>query len=252
MRTGVLKDKTVGKTVNEKYICAWKNIEGETTCGGSFAHEATDKAGFCSTGDGEHNTQICIFTPDGKLLDVMAGYQTPADLAAELNWVWKELAPIAGNEKIKDDVKKGMLQRTIDSRLTKTTNHTTMMDQKYVREHILDSWTQFSVEELVKGRGFGDHFFGRYGEKAMPGEGIGNVPDHTQSSLDTQRMNEISADALRLKKQWNLAGEKLRREIKTKLVELETEYEGLKSKSKNASTGMVRKGRPEVTVEKKD
>lgn len=249
MRTGVLKDKAVSKTVNEKFVAAWKNIEGETTCGGSFAHEVTDKPGFCATGDGEHNTQICVFTQDGKLLDVMAGYQTPADLAAELEWAWKELRPLAALEKSSDEVKKGMLQRAIDSRLSRTKNFCTQMDQKYLREHVLDSWTQFSVADLVKGRGFGDHFFGRYAEKSMPGEGIGNVPQHTQASLDAQRMNEISAEALRLKKQWNLAGEKLRREIKSKLVELETEYEGLKSKSKNASAGT---GRPERPVEKKD
>jgi hypothetical protein len=249
MRTGVLKDKAVSKTVNEKFVCAWKNIEGEVTCGGSYAHEVTDKPGVCMTGDGEHNTQICVFTPDGKLLDVMAGYQMPADLAAELEWAWKELRPLAALEKSSDEVKKGMLQRAIDSRLSKTKNFTTQMDQKYLREHVLDSWTQFSVEELVKGRGFGDHFFGRYGDKAMPGDGIGNVPGYTQNSLDTQKMNEISAEALRLKKQYNLAGEKLRREIKSKLVDLETEYEALKSKSRNASMGS---GKPEMPVTKKD
>src|SRR4029077_251243 len=105
MRTGVLKDKTIGKILNDKFVCAWKNIEGESTCGGSYAHEPTDKPGQCMPGDGEHNTQFCVFTPDGKLLDVLAGYQMPAYLAAELNWVTKEMAPIAASDKIKDDVK---------------------------------------------------------------------------------------------------------------------------------------------------
>ncbi len=252
MRTGVLKDKAVGKVLNEKFVCSWKNIDGESTCGSSYAHEPTDKPGACMTGDGEHNTQICVFTADGKLLDVMAGYQTPADLGAELEWAWKELRPIATNDKVADEVKKGMLQRTVDARVSKTKNFNTLIDQKYVRKHVLDPWTQFSITELVDGRGFGDHFFGRTGDKTMPGEGIGDVPEHQQKTIDQCRMDEIQAEARKLQRQWNLAGEKLRREIKGRLNELEAEYQGLKSKSQNASARTGRPAPPEVDVEKKD
>lgn len=239
MRTGVLKDKSVSKVLNEKFVCSWKNIDGESTCGSSYAHEPSDKAGTCFTGDGEHNTQICIFTADGKLLDVMAGYQTAADLAAELEWVWKEMRPIATNAKLADEVKKGMLQRVVDARVSRTRNHSTLIDQKYVRKHLLDPWTQFSVTELVDGRGFGDHFFGRSGDKVAPSGGIGEVPEHQQSSIDQRRMAEIQAEARTLQRQWNVAGEKLRREIKAKLQELDEEYQALKAKTEKVTTGLV-------------
>lgn len=252
MRTGVLKDKNVASTLNGKFVCAWKNIDGETTCGGSFAHELTDKPGFCQPGDGEHNTQLCVFTPDGRLLDVMAGYQTPADLKAELEWAIKEMAPIAMNDKIKGDVKKQCLQRTIGARMGSIKNFNTLSDQKYLNNHVLDNWTEFSVKELIDGRGFGDHFFGRSGEKAAPSEGIGHVPERTQSSLDSQRMSEITAEAVKLRRQWNLAGEKLRREIKSQLVDLDTEYETLKARQQDASSGMRGTGSPVKSPEPKN
>lgn len=251
MRTGVLKDRNVAKSLNSKYICAWKNIDGESTCGGSFAHELADKPGTCFPGDGEHNTQICIFTSDGRLLDVMAGYQTPQALQAELEWAAREMAPIAVNPKIDDDVKRQCLQRTIGARLNSKESFNTKSDQKYLHEHVLDPWTKFSVDELVKGRGFGDHFFGRSSDRSQPSEGIGNVPDRAQSSLDGTRMAEITQESLKLQRQWNIAGAKLRREIKEKQLELEAEYEKLKARSEEASTSMTRMGRPAKSPEMK-
>lgn len=235
MRTGVLKDKQVGKTLNEKFVCSWKNIEGESTCGSSYAHEPTDKPGVCSPGDGEHNTQICVFTSDGRLLDVMAGYQSPEFLKSQLEWVWKNLLPIATNEKIADDVKKQMLQRQITALSGATKCHEAQIDLKYVHNHVLDPWTKFSITELVDGRGFGDHFFGRAGDKSTPGEGIGEVPAHMKRSIESGRMSEINSEALVLKRQYGLSNEKSRRDIMEKLRGLETEYATLKAKSLNAN-----------------
>ncbi|NUN47920.1 MAG: hypothetical protein HUU15_03720 [Candidatus Brocadiae bacterium] len=237
MRTDVLKNREVQNLLKAKFVCAWKNIDGESTCGSSFAHEPADKPGQCSTGDGEHNTQICVFTPDGRLLTVMAGYQTPAELSIELDWVWDKVRPVALSEKLSDDQKATALKKMFADRIEKNPrqNHNHLFDQRYMTTHAYDHWTAFKVEDLVKGRGFGDHFFGRYGDKSMPGEGIGSVPESRMQGIDQMRLVEIKSEASQLRKRWSLAGDKARREIKGRLDELQGEYDELlaKAASKN-------------------
>jgi hypothetical protein len=242
MRTGVLKSREVADVLTEKYVCSWKNIDGEPTCGSSFAHEPSDKPGACMTGDGEHNTQLCVFTADGRLLTVMAGYQMPCDLKAELEWAWEKARPIAVNERLSEEQKKDALVKLFEKRMGGRQNHNNSIDQKYMTKHALDPWTQFNIKDLVDGRGFGDHFFGRY-DKQQPGEGIGDVPEYREKSIHQVRMEEIKVEARRLNQQYALAGERRRRELKEKLVELDAEYKELQAKCA-APAGKVREAKP--------
>jgi hypothetical protein len=244
MRTGVLKEREVARTLNKHFVCAWKNIDGEATCGGSFSHTPDEKPGECRPGDGEHNTQIAMFTPDGRLLDVMAGYQTACDLASELEFAAKKLAPIAMNAKLSLEEQKRALSREIQERRKKAQMHNAVSDLNYVEKNVLAHWTEFKVDELVKGRGFGDHFFGRY-DREMPGEGIGHVPQHQQSSIDSQRMSEILAEAKTLQRQYGMAGERRRAEIKATLASLDTEYQDLKAKCSESGGARGMKPAPE-------
>jgi hypothetical protein len=234
MRTGVLTHREVARELGKNYVCAWKNIDGEATCGGSFSHAIGDKPGECYPGDGEHNTQIAMFTPEGLLVDIMAGYQTPADLAGELHFAATKLAPIAMNARLPLESRKSAMAREIQDRKKQAQMHNAVTDLNYVEKHALIHWTEFKVDDLVKGRGFGDHFFGRYG-KSMPGGGIGNVPEHQQNSIDGQRMTEIRAEAKTLQRQYGLAGERRRAEIKATLAKLEGEYKELEVKSAEAT-----------------
>lgn len=235
MRTGVLKHPEVERVLAAKYVCSWTNIEEEATCGGSYAHEFTDKPGQCYTGDGEHNTQLAIFTPEGRLLDVMAGYQFPADLTKELTWAFAKVKPIVDRQNLSDEDRKAAIAKLYTDRLA--ANDGERHDLTYMTTHAMESWTKFSVEELVEGRGFGDHFFGRYG-KEMPGDAIGKVPEWQQANVDEQRCQVITKDARQLKKLFANATDKERTRIKEKLAALETEYNELKGKNKQAAERM--------------
>lgn len=234
MRTVVLKTDDVSRTINKKYVCAWKNIETEATCGGSYGHEINDKPGLCRTGDGEHNTQLCIFSADGRLLHAMAGYQTPEFLAGELEWAFKSLKPIADSTTYSEEAKKAQIAGAFSRRASREKDFCVSHDQRYMSKHAYTSWSEFDVTELVSGRGFGDHFFGRF-EKSMPGEALGKVPDHQQDSVDGVRLTEITSEAKKLKKDYATSGLKTRAEIKDRLLELEKEYEELKSRNQEVA-----------------
>ena len=234
MRTVVLKDTDVARTINKKFVCAWKNIEDEAICGGSYGHEITDKPGQCYPGDGEHNTQICVFSADGRLLDAMAGYQPPQVLAAELEWAHKMLKPVADHPTLSESAKKEKLAAIFSHRASREKAFNTATDLRFMSKHAYEPWTDFKADELVAGRGFGDHFFGRF-DKSMPGEALGKVPEHQQDCVDDVRLAEISAEAKKLKRQYALAGVKLRAEIKAKLLEMEEEYNELKARNENAA-----------------
>jgi len=239
MRTAVLKDNEVERELASRFVCAWKNIDGEPTCGGSYGHEPGDKPGTCMPGDGEHNTQICIFTTDGRLLDAMAGYQTPKDLAAELQWAWLQARPVALDARLTDAQKQEKLSKMFEHRVGSTRYPGTRLDLQYMQKHVLDPWDKFNVEELVGGRGFGDHFFGRF-TKEMPDGGLGHVPGGQQAVIDEQRRQQITEEARRLKAQYALAGDRRRAEIKADLQALEEEYEALKARNAEAAEQVKR------------
>jgi hypothetical protein len=99
-----LSDKRVRRILNEKFVCAWLNIKDEASAGSSFAHKPSDPAPGLLRGNGEHNNQILLLTPDGRILGALAGYIGPDDLLEELKFGLTTLAslPKAPEEKRKE------------------------------------------------------------------------------------------------------------------------------------------------------
>ena len=72
--------------LGSKFVCAFLDLNGEEAAGASFAHGPDDPAGSCLRGNGEHNVQTLVLTPEGKLLHAFAGYVDPDDLLEELTF----------------------------------------------------------------------------------------------------------------------------------------------------------------------
>lgn len=73
--------------MQERFVCVRRNLEGDPSAGESIAHEPGEEAGSCIRGNGEHNVQLLLLSPEGKLLSVLAGYTPPKDLLEELEFV---------------------------------------------------------------------------------------------------------------------------------------------------------------------
>jgi hypothetical protein len=230
MRADVLKDSDVQKALGDRFVCTWKNIENDSICGASYAHDPAEKPGFCAPGEGEHNTQACVFTSDGFLLDVMAGYQTPEALADEMKWVLDKPRAIASNASLRADDKKARISKEFESTLRHNKPNNAILDTKFMIRHAMDAWADFKADELVEGRGFGDHFFGRF-DKEMPGKALGKVPGYEQALVDEKRCDEIMEESKKLRARYADAEGRARLEIVTRLGDLEKEYKALRAKN---------------------
>jgi hypothetical protein len=86
---------SVRKILNREFVCTTVNISGDENAGISLKHRPSDPPGPCLRGNGEHNVQILMLTPKGRILNVLAGYVDPAELAEELRFaskLWKDVA----------------------------------------------------------------------------------------------------------------------------------------------------------------
>jgi hypothetical protein len=81
-----LSNDEVRQTLNDKFVCVWMNIKDDPASGSSFAHPPTDQAADLLRGVGEHNNQILMLTPDGKIINALAGYIGAEDLLEELRF----------------------------------------------------------------------------------------------------------------------------------------------------------------------
>lgn len=88
-------DTKVRKLLRTRFVCGWENTEGDKSAGASFAHAPGTPAGTCIRGNGEHNIQMLLLTPDGRLLGVLAGYIAPEDLVQELEFALSVQASLA-------------------------------------------------------------------------------------------------------------------------------------------------------------
>ena len=86
MRTVTFADQALRKLLRKDYVATFTNTEGEANAGGSFAHDPSDPAGSCIRGNGEHNVQLLMATPDGKLLNVTSGFIDAKALIEELTF----------------------------------------------------------------------------------------------------------------------------------------------------------------------
>ena len=90
-----LSSKDVQRILNAKFICVWINIKDEGSAGASFAHRPGDPAPRLLRGNGEHNNQVLLLTPQDELLSALAGYIGPDALAEELHFGLKTLSSLS-------------------------------------------------------------------------------------------------------------------------------------------------------------
>ncbi len=154
------------KTLGRHFRLAWIDLSGEESAGSSFAHSPKDAPVMCLRGNGEHNVQMLMTTPDGKLLNAVAGYASARVLLEELKLVRELDQSIDGkklfeqrkviatkHQKRLDDVENmefdGVLGQITRTRLT--------ADRKYARDHALIDARSFNTVDMV---GHAKTFFG--------------------------------------------------------------------------------------------
>lgn len=186
MRTDVLTDPKVQELLSRNFVCAWTDLRMEATAGGSWRHEPGTDAPECATADGEHNTQLCVLAADGRLLHIRAGFVGADDLARDLAWTLETLRPVAEDDALPTAKQALQLRALVDARISSSKNRNERLDAAFLRAHIGDSWETLDVSDLVDGRGFGDHFFGKH--SADPASGtLGAASPEKAAELDAQR-----------------------------------------------------------------
>lgn len=94
-----LSNAKVNRLLNDEFVCAYVNTQGDPNSGESFSHRPRDPVGPCLRGNGEHNVQMITMSPTGEIFHVLSGYVGPEELRAELQFAqatWSELAKIDG------------------------------------------------------------------------------------------------------------------------------------------------------------
>jgi hypothetical protein len=86
MRAVSLSNDEVRRVLNDQFVCVSVNIKDDPAAGMSCAHPPGDGAMDLARGLGEHNNQILMLTPNGKILNALAGYVGSADLLEELQF----------------------------------------------------------------------------------------------------------------------------------------------------------------------
>lgn len=95
MRTVSFSHAPLRRLLDSQFVCSWRNIEGDPNAGASFAHDPESNPGFCTRGNGNHNIQFLIMTPDERLVHAVSGFISGTDLQKELNWAretWKQVS----------------------------------------------------------------------------------------------------------------------------------------------------------------
>ena len=193
-----LSNQAVQKLLAREFVSAWVNTEGDDAAGSSFAHAPSDAPGSCIRGNGRANLQILALTPDGRIFHAMAGYVSPTDLSAELQWAletWKQMqkAPTLESAMVaerardyktsgpKPTPRKGLVagsegrdvfQDHIERGVTR--------DATFVEQHPLMPIADFRTSMLGRG---GATFFGS-SRGTKPGETIGNADRKPGAELD--------------------------------------------------------------------
>ena len=152
--------------LNKRFTCTWINTEGDPNAGASFAHAPKDPAPTCIRGNGEHNIQILVMTPEREIFHVLAGYIEPDDLRRERNFALKLFKRLAKCEKSEradrvtsayEDRIKELKNEKFDGPLGKWERRRARDDYRFVAKHPLLAVDKFYPEMLV---GNGKSFFG--------------------------------------------------------------------------------------------
>ncbi len=86
MRTVSFSEPQVQDLLNNQFVCAFTNTQGDPTAGGSIDHRPKDPAGDCVRGNGKQNVQTLFLTPAGEIFHVATGFLSERDLLAEIQF----------------------------------------------------------------------------------------------------------------------------------------------------------------------
>jgi len=126
------------------------NIKDDPAAGSSLAHPPTDQAKDMLRGLGEHNNQILMTTPDGKIINALAGYIGPGDLVEEIQFAVVRLGALG---KGSEASKKTMLAKA-------HWQFAEELDKRQAPEHLRSAAEFFGkVKRVGPKRGVDDHQF---------------------------------------------------------------------------------------------
>ncbi len=204
-----LSNAKVNRLLNDEFVCAYINTQGDPNSGESFSHRPRDPVGPCLRGNGEHNVQMITMSPAGEIFHVLSGYVGPEELLAELQFAqatWRELAKlddvaarkkllIAAHEKFARELEdrrfdedetplaagaagfRNMQKRLqpafgpeMQSLMAGFTGQRAALDHAFVMKHPLLSYQDYRSEDLV---GNAKSFFGSTGFSASGSDGSG-------------------------------------------------------------------------------
>lgn len=180
MRAVTLSDSKVARLLSDKFVCAWEDTSGDPNAGGSFAHGPKDPAPQCIRGNGEHNLQTLVLTPQGEIVNVLAGYVPPDEMLEELEFSLRTLASMRGGSR--EDRLVAAQRARIEAMkphsgpLNDWEDRRAREDHEFVVDHPLLPHERFRSQDLV---GNGKSFFG---------SSNGDVPDGRIGDADAGKM----------------------------------------------------------------
>lgn len=170
-----LSNDKVQQLLKEHYICAAYNNECTGQAGGSFQHAPEEPAVRTGRGGGgERNSQILLLTPAGEIVNAMAGYVPPRDLAQELEFGVSAFAALmkmpeadrkAALVKSHEEFVRNKTGRGLDDLQTPrnvivviaSPQERMVQDHRFCMKHPLLPFKEFRIPELV---GAAPTFFG--------------------------------------------------------------------------------------------
>ena len=194
MRAGTLSNRKVRRLLNDRFVCAWVNTEGDKSAGASFAHEPGEAAPSCIRGNGEHNVQMIFLTPQGEIFHVLAGYITAGDLAEELAFALKTYEKVVSTSNPEEQeatvvsahkqMAKTLKEKKFDGPLGNWERRRALKDHEFMTKHPLIHVDAFKPEMLV---GNASTFFGSYRGKKP----AGSIGDSEALDRMRKRMKEL-------------------------------------------------------------
>lgn len=180
-------DKGIQKVLASHFVLGWENTKDDASAGASFAHSPKDPSPSCVKGNGEHNIQILICTPDGKMLDVIAGYVSPEEFRLELEWalaLGRSLAKAQNGETAVREAHEAAVNKidaVKDDGQDPFAKFGRMLDRRaheWLAAHPLHPAIEFDPVAIV---GEGQSFFGA-SKGATPKDKLGGVPNVPKGS----------------------------------------------------------------------
>ena len=183
-------DPHVRRLLNRRFVCAWTNTQGDPNAGASFAHGPKEPAGGCLRGNGEHNIQLIVMTPKGRIFHVISGFISPRELRKQLafalrNYGKDEEQLVAAHRARIETIE----AKTFDGPMGGWAKRATLRDHRFMVEHPLLDSASFKPAMLV---GNSQTFFGSRsgtgsGERIGEGPNSGRLKEFMDEILKKQK-----------------------------------------------------------------